>query len=174
MWQQLSTPSGEGGGAASIGNRILYAVGLTSGNTPVDVFSVCRDGYTLNVSNEECDPCQAGTYSASAGSSNCTVCPPGTTSGSNATSCVSLCPSACNSHGMCDGAVCQCLPGFNGTACEACSSGYYSWPTCKQCNASVTCNDHGSKLMVQFALCLHTKDLVVLVSSLQLAWQLRL
>lgn len=54
----------------------------------------------------------------------------------------------CNSHGSCakTTGACACTPGYQGTSCDTCSTGYSGYPNCvpNKCAAKVKpCNGHG-------------------------------
>ncbi len=51
----------------------------------------------------------------------------------------------CSGHGVAQtNGSCVCAIGFEGATCGQCATGYFSYPTCRFCNAGTTCNGQGS------------------------------
>jgi hypothetical protein len=138
--------------------------GCAAGYTEIDsVFcpsclcfnETCRR--TASVTTGYCSSCPAGRYGnlcnpcpgcngrgtchdgiSGDGLCNCNV-------GSNGPFCEYTDALTCSGHGTAQyNGSCTCFPGFMGASCNQCATDYYSYPTCRFCQASSTCNSHGA------------------------------
>ena len=116
----------------------------------------CAAGYsgtTCATNIDDCitadggSPClNGGTCTDGVASYSCS-CLAGFT-GTNCETNVDDCASNPCAHGTCTDGInmytCTCTTGFAGANCDSCATDYYGYPTCTFCQASTTCNNHGT------------------------------